>query len=88
MQTERVDRSAIGQLRQHTTTSERGGDIIGNGLIAGEIWRTLARDDGGELRIWKLVVLGDGEMGIDFISGPEMCAGHEDRDLAGGIRQV
>jgi hypothetical protein len=37
MRTERIDRSAIGQLRQHTTASERGGDIIGNGLIAGEI---------------------------------------------------
>jgi hypothetical protein len=54
--TERLDCSAIGQLRQHTTVSERGGDIIGNGLIVGEIGRTLARDVGGELRIWKLVV--------------------------------
>jgi hypothetical protein len=33
-------------------------------------------------------VLGDGDMGIDFISGPKMRTSHEDRDLAGGIRQV
>lgn len=46
MHTERIDRSAIGRLRQHTA-SERGGDIIGNGLIVGEIGRTLARGDGG-----------------------------------------
>ena len=47
MHTERIDCSAIGQLRQHTTASERGGDIIGNRLIATESGRTLARDDGG-----------------------------------------
>ena len=84
---EGVDRSPVGQFRQDTATRERGGDIVSNGLIAGEIGRTLPRDDGGELRIRKLVVLSDRDMGIDFIRGPEMCARHENRNLAGGIGQ-
>jgi hypothetical protein len=84
---EGVDRSPVVQLRQHTAARERCGDIVSNGLIAGEIMRALPRDDGGELRIRKLVVLSDRDMGLDFIRGPEMCAGHENRNLAGGIGQ-
>ena len=88
MRAEGIDCSLVGQLRQHTAARERGSDIIGFGLIAGEISRALASDDGGKFRIRELVVLGDRDMGIDFVSRPEMRAGHENSDLAGGVGQA
>jgi hypothetical protein len=68
MRAEGINRRSIGQLRQHTPACERGGDVIGNSLIAGEIWRALSGDDCGELGIGKSIMFGDRDMGIDFIA--------------------
>jgi hypothetical protein len=85
---EGINCCSIGQLRQHTAANEGSGDIVSNSLFAGEIGWTLPRDEGGELRIRKLVVLRDHNMGVEFITGPEMRAGNENSNLAGGIRQL
>ena len=62
MRAEGIDRRPVSWLRQYIAARECGGDIISNGLIAGEIGRALPRDDGDELRIRKLVVLSDRDM--------------------------
>ena len=77
MRAEGIDRGLVGQLRQHTAARKRGGDIIGYGLIAGKISRALASGDGGKFRIREPVVLGDRDMGIDFLRRPERRAGHQ-----------
>jgi hypothetical protein len=49
-----VDCGTIGQFRQHAARCERGGNVIGDGLLSCEIWWTLARNDRGELFIVTL----------------------------------
>jgi hypothetical protein len=83
-----VDCGTIGQFRQHAARCERGGNVVGDGLLSCEISWTLARNDRGELFIRQLVMLRDRPVGVDFLAGMEMGAGHKDRDLAGGLRHV
>jgi hypothetical protein len=78
---EMLDRLLIGEFGQLAGGEQRGGDVIGGGLLGREVARALAGDDGRDLVVGEAAQFGDQDMRVDFVGRAEFRAGDQDRDL-------
>ena len=85
---EGADRALVGERGQHAARNQVGGDVVGDGLVLGQVARALAGDDGRDLFVGQAAQLGRQHVGVQLVGGMELGAGDQDGDLAHGPRQA
>ncbi len=84
---EQVARRLIDRARQHAARAERARDVVGGGLLGGEVGRALAGGDRRDLGGVHAALHGGRGMGVELVGGAVAGADHEDGDLLGGLGQ-